>query len=90
MKLELRKKEQFSKQPAAKEITCVQNSSIFQDLQILTDSSILANINHDGKNHYLLKSKGIDEKSSKQTNKQTNKQKQKHHQISNMMHFLLR
>ena len=44
-------------------------------MQILTDSSILANINHDGKNHYLLKSKGIDEKSSKQTNKQTKKTK---------------
>ena len=36
---------------------------------MLINFSILANLNHDGKNHYLLKSKGIDEKTSKQTNK---------------------
>ena len=38
-------------------------------MQILTNFSILANLNHDGKNHYLLKSKGIYEKINKQTNK---------------------
>ena len=39
-------------------------------MQILTNFSILANLNQDGKNHYLLKSKGIYEKTNKQTNKQ--------------------
>ena len=40
-------------------------------MQILTNFLILANLNQDGKNHYLLKSKGIYEKTNKQTNKQT-------------------